>query len=72
MEKVLQYFFRTKNLPDIVAPQGSTLYALDIHIRIITMLLRTIPEVDRAWIAGRDSEHPDCVYIVHVRCLEVS
>jgi hypothetical protein len=64
-KKSLEYFFRTINLPRILTQEGCTLYPLDVHSRIITMLLRIIPEVDRAWIVERDDhEHPDKVYDV--------
>jgi hypothetical protein len=63
--KALVYFFRTIRLPDILTEEGSARYSMDIHSNVITMLLRIIPESDRAWIVERDDQNnPDTVYSV--------
>jgi hypothetical protein len=64
-KKALIYFFRTIRLPDILTEVGSQRYSLDIHSNVITMLMRIIPESDRAWIVERDDQNcPDTVYDV--------
>jgi hypothetical protein len=62
-KKSLIYFFRTIRLPDILTEYGSEMYSLDVHSNVITLLMKIIPESDRAWIVERDDQdRPDTVY----------